>query len=97
MNNEVLPYRWRLWIKDTQIVVDDDDYCSDHYGDSKTSTKEKTILKESSMKCHFAVYNGKNNQDGDPIMRFVEDCFNDNFEDYDIYRYFDEYHKTKSD
>ena len=97
MNNEVLPYRWRLWIKDTQVVEDDNDYCSDHYGDSKTSTKEKTILKESSMKCHFAVYNGKNNQDGDPIMRFVEDCFNDNFEDYDIYRYFDEYHKTQSD
>lgn len=99
MNNELLPYRWRLWIKETQVVTDSYRCSATASSDRTTSSdsNDKTILKKSSMKCHFAVYNGKHNQNGEPIMRFTEKCFNDNFDNYDIYRYFDEYHRTKSD
>jgi hypothetical protein len=97
MNNEVLPYWWRLWIKDTQRVVDDDDYCGEHY-QGKTSTNDITILKENSMICHFSVYNGIHNQNENPIMEFEEECFNENFDNYNIYKYFvDENHQTKPD
>ena len=96
MNNELVPYRWRLWIKDTQ-TVEDDYRCSAVASSDRSSTNSKTILKESSMKCHFAVYNGNHKQWDDPIMTFTEDCFNENFDEYDMYRYFDDYHKTSSD
>jgi uncharacterized protein (DUF2344 family) len=64
MDNEIMPFWWRLWIKDTQVIEDNDYACkvttnSTSYYDKSSNNKTKTILKKDSMICHFAVYNGK--------------------------------------
>lgn len=85
MNNELIPYWRNLYIEDA--IHDDSGSCASY-------DEEKTLLNEDSMKCHFAVYNGKNNQDWDPIMRFTEDCYNDNI-NKNIYTYFAGTHQTQ--
>jgi len=102
MEEEIVPYWWKLWIKDTQ-VVEEYDACKEAAASyEKTSVDdEKTLLlndEDHPMKCKFAVYNYNHNQgNGQKITTFEEDCFNDNFGENKIYRYFDEYHKTSSD
>lgn len=87
MDNEILPFWWRVWIKDTQRVVSEDE-CYWY-------TQNKTLLLEDSMLCHFAVYNGKSysQMNSQPASRFVTECFNDNFK-RPIYDYFSGTHKT---
>ena len=90
MNNEILPYWWRLWINGDSQVVASDDYCKNvQYDESyeKWDVKDKTILRKNSMICHFAVYNWNHNQNSEPIKRFSEKCYNTNM-GYRIYEYF---------
>jgi len=100
MEEEIVPYWWKLWIKDTQVVEDYNACEKAAASYEKTSVDdEKTLLlndENHPMKCKFAVYNWEHNQGNGPIITFEEDCFNENF-GKPIYRYFDEYHKTSSD
>jgi len=90
MDNEIMPFWWRIWVKDTQRVVNEDD-CYNYGGD-------KTLLLEDSMYCHFAVYNGKSHSqlDDEPTLRFRTKCFNDNY-DKPIYDFFKWTHLTTAD
>lgn len=87
MEDELMPFWWRLWERDNLRITSDDNYCEDVDYD-----EEHTIINKDSMECNFAVYNGKDYQqkDEEPIGTFKRDCFdkdNGNMFDYfyDIY------------
>lgn len=89
MNNEIMPFWWRLWIEDAEIT-DNDDECRNW-----TNT-ETTLLWKPSMKCHFAVYNWNHKQWDSSIQKYVTDCYNSNFTGK-IFDYFKENHQTSAD
>lgn len=88
MNNELLPYRRSLYIKDAK--VGDKDSCNSNYGE------KKTLLREDTMKCHFNVYNGKHNESWKPIMTFTNNCNSGSTNDYKIFKYFWATHQTQT-
>ncbi len=92
MNNEIMPFWRRLWISDTQRVVDEW-ACRKGY-------EWRTLLlddEDDKMMCYFGVYNGTHTQWEQAIQTFKQECFNTNFDDYKIYDYFKDSHRTTSD
>jgi hypothetical protein len=71
MEDEQMPFWWRLWERENLKVKDDYD-CDDIDDD-----EERTIIDKDSMVCNFEVYNGGdyNQEDENPIGRFDIDCF----------------------
>lgn len=100
MDNEIMPFWWRIWIKDTQIIEDDNYACNTIlYSDSYNKSSSKTILKKDSMICSFAVYNWKTYtqwNDSNPAFHFKTKCFNNYFNTLPIYEYFKWTHQTKA-
>jgi hypothetical protein len=84
MDNESMPFRWRLRDRDEQMVKDD--YDCENMDDNET----KTIINKDSMECTFAIYNGKDysQQDDDDVNTFTVDCFEE--EDSISFDYFEE-------
>lgn len=84
MNNEVVPYWWKLYDKQTQEITSDRSKC-------KVGYQWKTLLLDDPnsknlddrIRCEFAVYNWLHNQTvnsrgyvQDPIDSFTENCIN---------------------
>ena len=90
MDKEIMPFWWRLWIKDTQ-VVENDNACRSVYSSSNndrsayssnddrsaSNSSKITLLRKDSMMCTFAVYNGKSHLqwDSNGTIRFTIPCF----------------------
>jgi hypothetical protein len=92
MNNELIPFWWKLNVGMTNnniTVTDDKSECGDW------STDDGTLIYPTN--CHFAIYNGTHKQGDDEIIKFNLPCYNDNFADLKIYRYFGEAHDTPAD
>lgn len=112
MENEIIPFWWRLWLKDNQLVWDNWCYTDASYSDSyekwsssnsnsSLSPRSKgTLLKKSSMKCTFAIYNWSNKLQWttNPAQTIILPCFNkqENFNTLKIYKYFIENHQTEN-
>lgn len=91
MENELMPFRWRLWNRQEQIVRSDYD-CEDIDND-----EDKTIINKDSMKCTFAIYDGNDHQqvDDDAVNTFVTDCFQE--DDSIMFDYFEDTYKIDFD
>lgn len=90
MNNEIMPFWWRLSMStDTLTVTKDRNACDESWPRS-----EKTLANPTT--CHFAVYNWKHKQWDSAVQTFKLDCYNENFRDDDnlIYEYFRHEHQT---
>ncbi len=114
MDNEIMPFRWRLWLKDDQIVGDNGCYQDSAYANEYNSEKalssntssslsprsKWTLLKKSSMKCTFAIYNGFNKLQWttNSVQRLRLPCFEwqDNLYSLPIYHYFISNHGTNN-
>ncbi len=84
MENEQLPFRWRLRDRDNMKIKND--YSCGDMNENET----KTIIARDSMKCDFAVYNGKDysQSDDNPMGEFTLPCFND--DNSELFDYFAE-------
>ena len=109
MDEEIMPFWWRLWLKDSQVVGDNG--C---YQDSAYATREKsssstssslspwdkwTLLKKSSMYCTFSIYNWTNKLQWDSaVTTFRLPCFEwqSAFTSLAIYKYFRDHHQTNN-
>jgi len=71
MENEIVPFRWRLWDRDEQMVKNN--YDCDEIDEDET----RTIIDKDSMQCTFVVYDGDNNQqvNEDDVNSFTVPCF----------------------
>ena len=113
MENETMPFWWRLRIKDDQRLVGKNG-C---YQDSTYATSEKvssnnqtslspwdkdTILWKDEMYCRFSVYNWSNKlqwNNWNSTISFKLPCFEgeNSFNTLPIYQYFINHHMTKAD
>jgi hypothetical protein len=91
MENELLPFRWRLRDRQEQMVRSDYD-CED-IDDDET----RTIIDKDSMECTFAIYNGKDysQEDRNEVNTFTADCFQENDSTY--FDYFEEAYQIDFD
>lgn len=112
MENEIIPFWWRLWLKDNQLVWDNWCYADASYSDSyekwsssnsnsSLSPRSKgTLLKKSSMNCTFAIYNWSNKLQWttNSVQTITLPCFNkqENFNTLKIYKYFIKNHQTEN-
>jgi len=91
MQNELVPFWWRLWNRQEQIV-------SSSYNCNNISSNEtRTIINKDSMKCTFAVYDGKNHQqiNDNPLNNLVLDCFEK--DNSIMFKYFEKAYKIDFD
>ena len=91
MENEIFPFWWRLWNRQEQMV-------SNTYNCNNININETiTIINKDSMKCHFAIYDGKNYQqiNDNPLNTFIVDCFEK--DNSVIFKYFETEYKIDFD
>ena len=91
MENELMPFRWRLWNRQEQIVKSNYD-CNDINSD-----EDRTIINKDSMKCTFSIYDGNDHQqvDDNALNTFVTDCFQN--DDSIMFEYFEDAYKIDFD
>jgi hypothetical protein len=91
MDNELMPFRWRLWERDNMKLKSDYD-CDDIDND-----ETRTIIDKDSMQCTFAIYNGVDYLQGedDELNTFTVDCFQE--DDSMFFDYFEEAYKIDFD
>ncbi len=84
MEDELMPFRWRLRERDNMRIRDNYD-CEDMDED-----ETRTIIDKDSMECEFAIYNGDDYSqlDNDDMNKFTIDCFDK--DDSDLFDYFAE-------
>lgn len=91
MNNEMIPFWWKLNVGMTNnniTVTDDKSECTGWSADRGTLIYPTD--------CHFAIYNWTHKQGDADVTKFNIRCYNDNFAGK-IYRYFGEVHNTPQD
>ena len=109
MDEEIMPFWWRLWLKDSQVVGDNGCYQDSAYATSEKSSSSTssslspwdkwTLLKKSSMYCTFSIYNWTNKLQWDSaVTTFRLPCFEwqSSFSNLNIYKYFRDYHQTNN-
>lgn len=91
MENELMPFRWRLRERDN-LKVRKNYNCEDIDGDEK-----RTIIDKDSMKCTFAIYNWVDflQEDDDAANKFTVDCFQK--DDSMFFNYFEDTYKVDFD
>ena len=91
MNNELMPFWWRLWKRTNQFV-------KSNYNCSAIDTNETvTYIDENSMQCTFAVYDGNRHQqiNDNPLHTFVTDCYEK--DNSVMFKYFEKAYKIDFD
>ena len=111
MENEIMPFWWRLWLKDNQVVGDNgcdqdstyttsDKSTSSNTNSSLSPRSNGTLLRKNSMDCTFSIYNWSNKLQWTTNSKqtFTLPCFNNqgDFTTLEIYKYFRENHKTEN-
>ena len=91
MDNELMPFRWRLWDRDNMKVRNN--YDCDDVDEDET----KTIIDRDSLECTFAVYNWVDylQEEGDEVNKFTVNCFEE--EDSVFFDYFEEEYRVNFD
>lgn len=90
MNNEIIPFWWRLNMhNDTMTVTNDSGACDDRTDDQGTLIRPRN--------CYFAIYNWSHKQGEEDVQHFTIPCYNSYFTGYKIYKYFSWTHQTKAD
>lgn len=101
MNNEIVPYWWKLYDKNTQTVTSNTNDCYEGYEwNTLLLDKPGSKNEKERVRCEFAVYNWEHNQTPNsngyvtPMFTFEEDCFNydEKYHNEKIYEYFKKHH-----
>ena len=107
MDKEIMPFWWRLWLKEANLVGDNGCYQEEIIFDDDTSASKVwtlsprskwTLLKKSSMLCTFSIYNwyDKLQWTTNSAQTFTLPCFTwqSQFTTLPIYQYFRKTHQT---
>lgn len=91
MKDELMPFWWRLWDRQEQMVS------SNYNCNTITSNETKTIINKDSMKCTFAVYDWNKHQqlNDNPVNVFVTDCYEK--DNSIMFKYFEDAYKINFD
>lgn len=93
MDNEIMPFWWRLWLKDNVLAGDNECHQIVPTFDEDKASKQTTKIKKSSMKCTFSIYNWVNKlqwNGGSSAVTFELPCFvwENEFYSLPIFKYF---------
>jgi len=71
MENELMPFWWRLWERQEQFVG------SNYNCSNINSNESKTYIDKDSMRCTFSVYDGNRHQqiNDNPLHTFTTNCY----------------------